>query len=104
VFDYKDPDVANKIKEFSRNKIAHAVDTIAEGDTPSLTAASMGSDGGYIALLLPAEVTRADVKAEFSLVYTLLGKARFITAYGDRNLTLRSRLGIRNTVPIRGVP
>ncbi|KAF9465715.1 dehydrogenase [Collybia nuda] len=75
VFDYRDPDVSKKIREFSGDKLAHAVDTIAEGDTTAQVCASFGSKGGYAALLLPAKSTREDVKAEFSLVYTLFGKA-----------------------------
>ncbi|KAF9465716.1 chaperonin 10-like protein [Collybia nuda] len=75
VFDYRDPEVSNKIRQFSGDKLAHAVDCIATGDTPALVSTSFGSDGGYVALVMPGDIPRTDVKGEFSLVYTLFGKA-----------------------------
>lgn len=96
VFDYRDPEVSNKIRQFSGNKLAHAVDTIAEGDTTALTTASFGSEGGYAALLLPAKSSREDVKAEFSLVYTLFGKVHFSLFFlMVHKLRIGRRIGIR---------
>ncbi|KAF9462238.1 dehydrogenase [Collybia nuda] len=75
VFDYRDPAVAAKIVEYTGNKLAHAVDCISQGDSPTLVSASMGKNGGYVALVLKADIPRADVKGEFALVMTLFGKA-----------------------------
>lgn len=74
VFDYKDPAVSAKINEFTGNKLAHAVDCVSQDESAALVSASMGTNGGYVALVLKAAMPRVDVKGEFSLVMTLFGK------------------------------
>jgi hypothetical protein len=64
-----------KIRDFTGNNLAHAIDCISQGDSPTLVSGSMGAHGGYVALVLKATMPRPDVKGEFSLVMTLLGKA-----------------------------
>ncbi|KAJ7591663.1 dehydrogenase [Mycena floridula] len=74
VFDYRDPNVAQTIRDFTGDKLTHAVDCIAEKGTPKLVGDSMGSNGGKVASVLIASTDRENVESEFGLVFTLLGK------------------------------
>lgn len=74
VFDYRDPNVSSKILKYTRGGLKHSVDCISEGDTPKQVVNSFGEGGGYVAAVLPVQSPREDVKMEFSLVYTFLGK------------------------------
>ena len=65
VFDYRDPEVVNKIKAATGNSIKSALDTISEKESLRITADSIGSQGGKVVVLLPPspEVTsRKDVE------------------------------------------
>ncbi|THV03079.1 dehydrogenase [Dendrothele bispora CBS 962.96] len=120
VFDYRDNDVSQKIREFTDNKLVYAIDCISEGDTPKLAGESLGTEGGHVTLVLNAQVPREDVKSEFHLVYTLFGEA-FLTsppiydipAYPERRelgktwAKLLSELlssGKLKTTPVKAVP
>jgi len=75
VFDYRDPDVSEKIKAYTGNRLSRAIDCISEGDTPKQVAASLNSEGGFVTVVLPAEVPGDNVQSDFPLVYTLHGQA-----------------------------
>ncbi|KAJ7510403.1 dehydrogenase [Mycena galericulata] len=75
MFDYHDPEVSNKIRAFTGNKLAHAVDCISDATTTRQVVESFGEDGGFMSLTLVEPVHAPSVRAQFSLVYTLLGKA-----------------------------
>ncbi|KAK7469055.1 hypothetical protein VKT23_003548 [Stygiomarasmius scandens] len=120
VFDYKEEDVSRKIREYTRNKLAYAIDCISEGDTPKLVGDSLGNEGGHVTVLLNVRVPREDVKSEFHLVVTLFGEP-FVTspplydypAYPEhrelakiwvRLLSEQLKLGKLRTTPVKVVP
>ena len=75
VFDYKDPDVAAKIREATNDKLAYVFDTIAEPGSPEISAAAIGSEGGKYSCILPVKsLPRNDVYINFTLAYTALGE------------------------------
>ncbi|KAI0057235.1 zinc-binding oxidoreductase ToxD [Artomyces pyxidatus] len=73
VFDYNEPDVAQKIRAATGGQLKHAVDTISEGATPNLVAGALSEDGGVAAVILPVKESYPNVKAVHSLAYQLLG-------------------------------
>ncbi|KZV61857.1 GroES-like protein [Peniophora sp. CONT] len=81
VFDYRDSDVASKIKEAAGDQgIVYAFDTVAENGSAEATIDAMSpTRGGTVITLLPisdeVKNRRKDVHAEFTLVYTALGYA-----------------------------
>ncbi|KAJ7039584.1 chaperonin 10-like protein [Mycena alexandri] len=77
VLDYRDPSVSAKIRALTNNTLAHAVDCISDATTTRQVVDSLGASGGAISLLLnePVNTEPGLVRAQFSLVYTLLGKA-----------------------------
>lgn len=74
VFDYHDPDVSQKIQAYAGNRLSRAIDCISEGDTPKQVAASLGVDGGFVTVVLRAEVPGNNVQSDFPLVFTLFGQ------------------------------
>ncbi|KAG7442717.1 dehydrogenase [Guyanagaster necrorhizus] len=73
-FDYRDPGVISKIKQFTGDELSEAVDCISTKDTIVQVEQSLGKNGGHIATIMPVSVTRPDVTCEFMPVYTLLGR------------------------------
>lgn len=75
VFDYKDPGVSSKIKQYTNGKLEYAVDCISEGSTPTQICGCLAEKGGKVAVILPVkgELPRSDVRFIHSLAYTLLG-------------------------------
>jgi len=55
VFDYRDPEVSRKIREWSGGSIDFALDCISEHGSTKLVAAAFGEKGGKIVTLLPVE-------------------------------------------------
>jgi NADPH:quinone reductase-like Zn-dependent oxidoreductase len=72
VFDYRDEGVVEKIRAATDNALEIAVDTISEGKTPEHVAGSIGDKGGRVAIILPYESPRPDVKVKFSMAPDLL--------------------------------
>ncbi|RPD66610.1 GroES-like protein [Lentinus tigrinus ALCF2SS1-7] len=78
VFDYRDPEVVDNIKDVTADSIAYALDAISEKESQRITAQSMGSNGGKMVVVLkpdPAATDRADVEVKYTLLYTALGRA-----------------------------
>lgn len=79
VFDYSDPEVSRKIREYTNNRLALAVDCISDPEkgTPQLVTESFGPQGGRLSTVLPFDAEslklRKDVKIHMVMVYTLLG-------------------------------
>jgi len=75
-FDYNDPDVVKKIKEASNNKLEYALDCISLPESHEKTAASIGENGGKVALLglNGSEIARKDVTFIREILYTATGK------------------------------
>ncbi|KAF5349762.1 hypothetical protein D9758_010175 [Tetrapyrgos nigripes] len=74
-FDYRDPEVAQKIRTYTNGNLKHVVDCISEGSTPQLTSDSLSAEGGTVSAILPYETVRPEVKVVLSLAYHLFGKA-----------------------------
>lgn len=75
IFDYRDPDVVQKIKEVSKNKLAHALDCISESESGPKVVESMGEDGGKVVTLLgPVASSRKDVTIIIEFLYSAYGK------------------------------
>ncbi|KAJ7746397.1 zinc-binding oxidoreductase ToxD [Mycena metata] len=79
VLDYRDPAVSGTIRALTNNTLAHAVDCISDATTTRQVVDSLGAVGGAISQVLNEPVVNTTgpglVRAQFSLVYTLLGKA-----------------------------
>lgn len=74
-FDYKDPDCAKKIREYTNDSLKHVFDCISEGASPTISAEAISSKGGVISFLLPAKNPREDVETRNTLGYTVVGEA-----------------------------
>jgi len=79
VFDYKDPEVASKIKQASGGKIQYGVDCISENGTTKTAAQAFRGDGGKLATLLPVkqegEGWPSNVEIIHCLIYAALKKS-----------------------------
>lgn len=76
VFDYNDPQVAQKIKEHTGGHLRHAYDCITDRDSVACCYAALGRTGGrYVSLeLCPEELqTRKAVRAETVFCYEMFG-------------------------------
>ncbi|KAJ7454761.1 dehydrogenase [Mycena latifolia] len=117
VFDYRDLEAPAKIRALTDNRLAHAVDCISDAGTVRQVAASLGTAGGAVSLVLNEPVPAPGVLAKFSLVYTLLGKEfehpmpyaadAEHYAFGKRSAALLTRLlaeGKLQTTPVKLVP
>jgi len=72
VFDYRDDGIVEKIRAATGNTLDLAVDTISEGKTPDQVSGAIGDKGGRVAIILPYESPRPDVKVKFSIAPDLL--------------------------------
>lgn len=76
VFDYNDPQVAQKIKEYTSGRLRHAYDCITDRESVPCCYAALGRTGGrYVCLeLCPEELqTRKAVRAETVFCYEIFG-------------------------------
>lgn len=74
VFDYRDPEVGDKIREVTNDKLKLVLDCISEKTSPAICAAAISSEGGHYSALLPvSNFPRDDVKCTRTLAYTALG-------------------------------
>ncbi len=76
VFDYRDESVVENIRAATSNALDIAVDTISEGKTPVQVTGAIGDKGGRVAIILPYESPRPDVKVKFSMAPDLLKRVR----------------------------
>jgi len=72
VFDYRDNGVVEKIRAATANALDLAIDTISEGKTPEQVNGAIGDKGGKVAIIIPYESPRPDVKVRLSVAYDLL--------------------------------
>jgi len=72
VFDYRDEKVVEKIRATTGNALDIAVDTISEGKTAEQVTGAIGDKGGRVAVILPYDSPRPDVKVKFSSAYELV--------------------------------
>ena len=76
VFDYRDERVVEDIRAATGNALDIAFDTISEGTTPEQVTGAIGDKGGRVAIILPYESPRPDVKVKFTMAYDLLERVR----------------------------
>ncbi|KAK2592575.1 hypothetical protein QQS21_009720 [Conoideocrella luteorostrata] len=76
IFDYNDPQVAQKIRKLTDNKLVLAFDTISTAESAQICADALttGSGAAYHALL-HVKFPRDDVKSTMSVYYTQFGRA-----------------------------
>ena len=72
VFDYRDEGVVEKIRVATGNALDIAIDTISEGKTPAQVTGAIRDKGGKVAIILPYESPRPNVKVTFSMAPELL--------------------------------
>ncbi|EJU01510.1 NADP-binding protein [Dacryopinax primogenitus] len=74
--DYHDPDVVGKLKEKTCDAIEFGLDCISENETYKLAQQAFRPSGGHlVCLLVPkGDLPRPEVKTEWMLAYTALGK------------------------------
>lgn len=72
-FDYRDPDVVDKIKKYTDGNLRIVWDTIALPPTAKISADVLAPGGSYGAIL-NVELPRDDVKKTYSLGYTASGE------------------------------
>ncbi|KAK3718373.1 hypothetical protein LTR37_005186 [Vermiconidia calcicola] len=78
VFDYKEPDCARRIRDYTNDQCALAFDCISEGNSPIICEEAISSKGGTITYLLKSAMesnTRVDVKKKHTSGYTAFGEA-----------------------------
>lgn len=75
VFDYNEPNVGKKIREYTQNKLQLAWDTVSEGESANIVAEAMSTEpGGRYGSILPNKFPREDVNHESTLMYTIFGE------------------------------
>lgn len=65
-FDYRDPNCAEKIREYTTDKLEHVLDCISEGNSPKISSEAISSQGGQVSYLLPARHRRNEVENKAS--------------------------------------
>lgn len=73
-FDYRDPQCVQKIREHTRDSLAHAFDCISTKASAEVCSAAIGSSGGAVSYLLPLKHEREDVEVKYTLAYTAMGE------------------------------
>ena len=78
VFDYHDPECAERIRTFTNNNLRYVLDTISQESSYKICAAAMSSDSSQelrCVALLPIDTwPRKDVKMQPILAYTTFGE------------------------------
>lgn len=74
VYDYRDPECAEKIRRFTQDSLEHVFDCVSEGQSPTLCASSVSNRGGAISFLLPTVSPREDVESRRTIAYSVFGE------------------------------
>lgn len=78
LFDYKDPQCAEKIRQYTNNELSLALDCVSEGDSAKICEQAISSKGGTITFLLSSAkdmVSRKDVERKHTSGYTIFGES-----------------------------
>ncbi|KAF2157080.1 GroES-like protein [Myriangium duriaei CBS 260.36] len=75
-FDYRDPEVVAKIREYTGDNLHKVFDTISEGDSGRISGQALSSRGGgkISTLLGGVNAGRDDVKVQATLAYSITGE------------------------------
>ena len=79
-FDYKDPACSSKIREYTADKLKHAMDTISIEASAKTCADALSTAGGIYSALEPIDSPRKDIESKSTLAYTATGEA--LSDYG----------------------
>ncbi|KAJ5348708.1 hypothetical protein MYU51_006865 [Penicillium brevicompactum] len=74
VFDYRDADVGDQIREDTDDALEFALDTISTPQSAAICSAAISSAGGSYNALLDVKSARDDVDSHVSMAYDLLGE------------------------------
>ncbi|OOF92792.1 hypothetical protein ASPCADRAFT_509191 [Aspergillus carbonarius ITEM 5010] len=74
VFDYQDPGAAEKIREYTGDRLTLVMDTISTEETAAFCGRAMSTQGGDYTAILDVKVPREDVRNRWTLAYTCMGK------------------------------
>ena len=78
VFDYRDEACGEKIRDYTSNKLMHALDCVAEASSPQICGDALSTDGAhtkcYSSLLGLNDFPRDDVEKKATLGYTAIGE------------------------------
>lgn len=78
VFDYNEPNVGQKIREYTQNKLKLAWDTVSEGESANIVAEALSTEPGCrYGSILPNKFPREDVQYLSTLMYTIFGERFF---------------------------
>jgi len=79
VIDYKESDLAQKLKNATGDAIEYAIDCFSEGESTKICHDAIAPNGGHVVSILlldPKTMTRENVKVEKTIIYTnLTGEA-----------------------------
>lgn len=89
-FDYKDPECARKIREYTNDSLGYAFDCISTSESAGICSEAIGSEGGAVSYLLPVKHERDDVQVKYTLAYTATGEY-FSFAGGSRKFEARQQ-------------
>lgn len=91
VFDYNDTNVAKMVREYTRDKLELALDTISTEGSAAIVDECISSNGGKVVQILEVNTSklRKDVQYSFVLAYT--GKSSFTTCSYGTYVLLSSR-------------
>ncbi len=74
-FDYKSPDCARQIRDYTNNSLKYAFDCIALEPSARICADALSSTSGCVySALLPVKLPREDVENKVTLAYTAAGE------------------------------
>ncbi|KIW21320.1 hypothetical protein PV08_01900 [Exophiala spinifera] len=73
-FDYRDPDCAKKIREYTNDSLKYVWDTISLPNTAQICADAIGPAGGVYGTVLDIQSPRSDVVTTVSMGYTATGE------------------------------
>ena len=75
VFDYKSPTCGEDIRKATKDRVAHAFDTIGSQESAAICCAGIGSRGGKYSSIIRVEgLPREDVSNALTLAYTIVGE------------------------------
>ncbi|KAL5050984.1 hypothetical protein BDW71DRAFT_194090 [Aspergillus fruticulosus] len=74
VFDYRDPSVPAKIREYTNDKLRLVLDTISLEPSAKFCDGALSTSGGEYSALLPVAIDRANVNSNVTLAYTAVGE------------------------------
>jgi NADPH:quinone reductase-like Zn-dependent oxidoreductase len=74
VFDYKNLNSANAIRDYTNNDLKLVLDTISLESSTQYCDNAMSTEGGEYSALLPVGIGRANVNDHFTVAYTAVGE------------------------------